>query len=125
VRGLDGRDLTELVADAWAATGWSTTVFGAAGAAVYDVVAVRDGGDRRLLLWTDHDPDGGPGPRDVERVATARDSGGGEVDATLVTTGTPSAAARQRAGELGVRLVAGEELAERLREAGLLDRLSP
>ena len=126
VRRLDGRGLTELIADLWEANGWSTTVFSARTQTVYDVLAIRtrDGADERLLLWTAHRPDGGAVDETaVRRCATTRDSSRGADGATLVTTGTLTAAARRRAADLDVGVVEREALLEAVVAAGLSERL--
>lgn len=128
LRELDEATLTELVAELWEANGWSTTVFSATTETVYDIVALRggdgDGTDERLLLWTVPRPDDGAlGATFVRRCATTRDSSHGADRATLVTTGTFTSGARASGEKLDVTLVDGEDLANRLAEAGLAGRL--
>lgn len=126
LRALEESVFTDLVADTWAARGWTTTVFTASGEAVYDVVAMRSGedGDERLLIWTEHRPDGGTlGATAIERCATARDSSRGADQATLVTTGTLTSAAYERADARDVTVVTATSLAERVVEAGLAEDL--
>lgn len=123
---LDGAGLTELVAELWESSGWTTTVFSAETTAVYDILALRtrDGGDERLLLWTVHQPDGGTVDATVvRRCATTRDSSHGADAATLVTTGTLTNAARKSAEEHDVTVVDRETLLQELRSSGLADRL--
>lgn len=125
LRELDEATLTELVAELWEASGWSTTVFSATTETVYDIVALRDcdGEDERLLLWTVQRPDDGAlDGTVVRRCATTRDSSRGADQATLVTTGTLTRGARTTADELDVTVVDGEELADRLVAAGHADR---
>jgi len=125
LRELDDDEFTQLVADLWAAQGWSTTVFSATKQVVYDIVAMRDEPEqRRLLLWTEHKPgEEQLGPRAVERCATARDSSQGADSATLVTNALPRTAAKQRAEGLEVTIIDGQELVELLRFEDFLDRL--
>jgi tetratricopeptide (TPR) repeat protein len=118
LRALDEGAFTALVAECWERAGWSTTVFSTAATAVYDVVAIRD--DERLLIWTVHEPEGGTvDATAVRRCATARDSSRGADRATVVTTGRPTTAARRLAADRDVRIVDGEELADRIADAGL------
>lgn len=114
---------TELVGEVWAARGWATTVFTSGAASVYDVLGVRD--DEHLLLWTIHrPPDGTVGPAVVERCATTCERSRGADRAALVTAGSLTAAAAERAGELGVETVDGEELVALLEETGLAARIA-
>ena len=123
LRGLDRGAVTDLVAEVWAARGWSTTRFAGTDSDVYDVVAVRDGEEaERLLLWVVHDTAGGAvGPGIVDRVlATLSRSEGGD-RAVVVTTGRPTRAAREAARDGPVTVVGPEDLAEILREEELTD----
>lgn len=123
---LDGTALTELVAELWESSGWTTTVFSAETTAVYDILALRtrDGEDERLLLWTVHQPDGGAVDATVvRRCATTRDSSHGADAATLVTTGRLTNAARKCAEDNDVTVVDRETLLQELRSSGLADRL--
>jgi len=126
IRELDPDAFTELVATLWEEQGWSTTVFSSITDAVYDVVAIREleDGEQRLLLWTVHRPDGGVlGPTAVDRAATARDTSQGGDSATVVTAGTFTSAAEERADELDVTVVDGEGLLELLETHGLAGAL--
>jgi len=124
LRELDEGALTDLVAAVWERRGWSATVFSSTTKTVYDVVAMREEGDERLLLWTVHRPDGGAlGATVVRRCATTRDSSQGADSATLVTSGTLTGAARDRAEELDVTVVDCEGLVEAIRETGLTGEL--
>jgi len=119
LRGLSADGFTQLVAALWEDRGWSTAVFTSDEGTLYDIVAIRDGGDR-LLLWAVHHPDGGVlGPSVLERSATVRDTTGGGAEATLVTTGSLTTAARQRAAELDVRVVDCGTLVELVASRGL------
>jgi tetratricopeptide (TPR) repeat protein len=125
LRELDGTAFTRLVADLWEAQGWSTTVFSATNQVVYDVVAMREEPEeRRLLLWTEHRPDGSQlGPRTVTRCATARDSSQGADCATIVTNALLRTAAQQRAQELDVTVIDGSDLRDLVRFEEFVDRL--
>ena len=129
LREKDETALTDLVAAAWEAKGWSTTVFSAETETVYDVLAIRnregEGEDERLLLWTAHRPDGGTVDATVvRRCATTRDGSRGADGATLVTTGTLTNAAAQVAAAQDVTVVDPEQLAAELVALGLADRLA-
>jgi len=120
LRSLDETELTEFVAELWEQRGWSTTVFSSTTKAVYDVVAMAEDGEERLLLWTVHRPDGGTLTETVlRRCATTRDSSQGADSATLVTTGTLTSATRERAASLDVTVLDCEQLAEAVQEASL------
>jgi hypothetical protein len=124
LRGLAKTALTELVAEVWEHRGWSTTVFLATTKAVYDIVATAQANDERVLLWTVHRPDGGAlGATVLRRCARTRDSIQGADSATLVTTGSLTATARERAQELDVTVVDCEDLAEGVQAAGLTDEI--
>jgi hypothetical protein len=124
LRGLAKTALTELVAEVWEHRGWSTTVFSAATKAVYDVVATAEADDERVVLWAVHRPDGGAlGATVLRRCATTRDSSQGADSATLVTTGSLTATARERAADLDVTVVDCEDLAEAVHEVGLSEEL--
>ncbi|MEF8815011.1 MAG: restriction endonuclease [Halovenus sp.] len=113
LRALDEQAFTEFVASVWSSQGYTTTVFSATKKAVYDIVAVRQDPEKRLLLWTAHPPDGGSlGSTAVERCATARDSNQGADGATLVTSGRLTDAARARAAELDVTVVDCDDFAD-------------
>lgn len=120
---LDQAELAELVADVWAARGWSTTRFSSDTAAHYDVLAIHEGADERLLLWAR-----APGTVDtavVERCGATLDRSEGADRATVVTTGDPPSAVRQRAEAVGVTIVDRDALGDMVAgtglEAGLLD----
>ncbi len=124
LRALDEAELTEFVAELWEQRGWSTTVFSSTTKAVYDVVAMAEDGEERLLLWTVHRPDGGTLTETVlRRCATTRDSSQGADSATLVTTGSLTSATRERAESLDVTVLDCEQLAEAVQEAGLQHEL--
>jgi tetratricopeptide (TPR) repeat protein len=121
---LTGDDLSALVADLWEAKGWSTTVFKTTGEAVYDVLAIQQDPEYRMLLWaldwSGRDP---IGSTVVKRCATVRDSSNGADGATLVTNGSIDKGARERAEELDVAVLGREELAEKLLSEGFRDRV--
>ena len=117
---LGGYQLASFVADLWEAEGWMTTAFEGSGEAVYDVVAVREEPDERLLIWTREV--GGADKTTVKQCATALE--GDEAEAVLVTTGSLSAAANRQAETLGVSVVERDGLRERVRETGTGDRLA-
>lgn len=128
LRERDETALTDIVAAAWDAKGWSTTAFSAETETVYDVLAIRnregEGEDERLLLWTVHRPDGGTVDATVvRRCATARDGSRGADGATLVTTGTLTNSAAQVAAAQDVTVVDRDQLAAELVALGLTDRL--
>jgi tetratricopeptide (TPR) repeat protein len=117
---LEGYTLASFVAALWEAEGWMTTAFEGSGETVYDVVAVREEPDERLLIWTR--AAGKADRTTVKQCATAVDSD--DTKAALVTTGTLSSTAKGRAETLGVAVVERAELRSRLLEAGLVERLA-
>lgn len=121
LRSLDEAAFTELVSRMFENEGWTTTVFSSRTSAVYDIAAMRDG--ERQLIWTVHRADGGAlGSTVIRRCATARDTTQGTDHGTLVTTGTLSVAAKRRAEEVSIDVVAAEQLTARMLDAGVLER---
>jgi hypothetical protein len=121
---LTGDGLSALVADLWEAKGWSTTVFKTTGEAVYDILAVQQDPEYRMLLWAPDLSDRDPlGSTMIERCAAVRDSSDGADSATLVTNGSISEAASERARELDLRALGLNELTEQLLSEGVRDRV--
>ena len=116
VGNLDAAGFTELVADLWEAEGWMTTVFEDAGETVYDVVAMRDDTDERLLIWTNH-TEGEANKTVIKQCATTLESSHGSNGAVLVTADSLTKAARRKAETLDVRVVERDELIARLEKA--------
>lgn len=116
---LEGYRLASFVAALWEAEGWMTTAFEGMGQTVYDVVAVREDPDERVLIWTR--PAGEADTETVEQCAAALE--GDEARAVLVTTGSLSGAAKRRAETLGVTVVEREQLRSRLFAAGMGEQL--
>lgn len=115
LRALDEATFTELVANLWSAKGYTTTVFTATTKTVYDIVALGGDPEARILVWSNHRPDGSSiGSTVIKRCATARDSSEGADSAVLVTSGTVTETARNAADARDVTIVDCEQLAELL-----------
>lgn len=116
VDSFDAAEFTELVATLWEESGWMTTVFGEA---VYDIVAMRENPDERLLLWTSN-AESEVTKTTIKQCATTLESSQGSDGAVLVTADSLTRTAANLAEELGVTVVERDELVDRLDAAGLL-----
>lgn len=111
LEGLSDRQLRELVADLWAERGWSTTVEPAASDRGIDVRARRRG-EEAVLQTRSAAPDSPVGAYDVEGAVSIREYDPDVDRILLVTTGTFTDEARRRAGEAGIELLDGADLAD-------------
>lgn len=126
LRDLPEPAFRQLVADVWNERGWSTTVFTASDAAVYDVLGADTDSGERLLVWTiQAGPDGRLSAGVVERVRTTLDRSQGADRGAIVTTGPVSEPTVTRGSELGVAVVDGEAFCDLLAATDLLDRVPP
>jgi tetratricopeptide (TPR) repeat protein len=120
LESLDAAALRELVADLWAAEGWSTEQLSVTARGVYDVVGERGDPPERVLVWVvpraEAESVGAPV---VEGIATTRDRAETADRAALVTTGRLRMSARRAASDSEVTVLDREALADRLVEAGL------
>ncbi|WP_336327835.1 restriction endonuclease [Halovenus sp. HT40] len=125
IDGVDAAELRALVARLWGAGRWNTSVLDGAGQAVYDVVAVAEGADERLLLWTVA-ADAGPVDRKlIKQCATTVEDSQNSDTAVVVTTGSITPAARSEAEESTVTIVGPDSLLDRLRDADLAGAVPP
>lgn len=126
LRDLPEPAFRQLVADVWSERGWSTTVFTASDAAVYDVLGADTDSGERLLVWTiQAGPDDRLSAGVVERVRTTLDRSRGADLGAIVTTGPVSEPTVTRGSELGVAVVDGEAFCDLLAATDLLDRVPP
>ncbi|MXR53113.1 hypothetical protein GRX03_16070 [Halovenus sp. WSH3] len=119
VKAVGTADLRDIVARLWERKGWKTSVVGAGGEVVYDVVAVDTETEERHLLWI-IDADGGPVDRTVIRqCATTVEDGQGSDEAVVVTTGSVTPSAESEAENAPVSIVGLSELVDRLAESSV------
>lgn len=125
LESLDGQRLRNLVGSLWAAEGWTTSVVGGAGDAVYDVVAMAETGGDRALLWVVAAPDGPVDRTVLDQCETAMQNSPDTDEAVVVTTASRTPSAESAAEQSGVSIVGPAELARRLGDAGLADAVGP
>lgn len=119
IDALGGSELRDIAARLWEAEGWKTSVLDEAGRAVYDIVAMDEDSDDRLLLWT-VDAEAGPVDRKViKQCATTVEDSRDSDTAVVVTGGSITPSARSEAEDSKVTVVGPDALVERLREADL------
>lgn len=125
IDSVDAAELRTLVARLWGAGRWNTSVLDGAGQAVYDVVAVAEEADERLLLWTVA-ADAGPVDRKlIKQCATTVEDSQNSDTAVVVTTGSITPAARSEAKNSNVAIVGPDSLLDRLRDADLAGDVLP
>lgn len=125
IGALDAAALRALAARLWEANGWKTLVFDGAGQAVYDVVAMSEETDDRLLLWTVA-AEAGPVDRTIiKQCATTIEDSQDADTAVVVTTGSITSSARSEAKNSTVGIVGPESLLDRLQKAELAGTVPP
>lgn len=120
LRSFDEDEFTMFVGNVWRTMGWSTSL-ATASVYQYDVMANTDRPVAlQALIRTVHNPEEPVGEPDVDRCASDFERTDIPV---LVTTGTISDSARERAADRGVKLLDCDDLVDLLVSEGLLDLL--
>lgn len=124
IESLDQDELTRFVADAWAASGWQTTVF-TASVDQYDVIATRQWPiELRVLIWVRARAQA-LDVAAVDRCAADRANDDRADIAALITGGEAPQAVRERADDHNVKLLERSDLARLVEREGtgeLLDQ---
>ena len=125
LRGMDAIDFEHFCADLWRRQGWDADVRQASADAGVDVVLRRNEGgfeQRAVLQAKRYSEDNKVGGPEIQQYGSLREQEGVDFCA-VVTTSSFTRGAKDRAEELNVRLVGGEDLMEVVDETGAVDLL--
>lgn len=120
LQAMDGFDFEHLVADLWREQGWEAEVEQQSGDAGVDVRATMvQPYNRKALIqakrYSDKNPVGGP---DIQQYSALKQQESDVDEAIIITTGRFTGSAEDRASDLNVKTISGEEL------VNLIDSLS-
>lgn len=120
LQSMGNYDFEHFIADVWEEMGWDTEVSQAAGDAGIDVIATKETPYKQKKViqakrYGDNTTVGGP---DVQQYASLRHQVEGADSVVIVTTSSFTSAAKERAEELNVKLVDGEDLVQLVEDLG-------
>lgn len=125
IQGMDAIEFEEFCAELWRRQGWDAEVRQASGDAGVDVVLRRnDGGfsQRAVLQAKRYGPENGVSGPEIQQYGSLRRQEDADFCA-VVTTSYFTKPAKERADELDVRLVDGEDLVRLIDDVGAFDLL--
>ncbi|QLG61181.1 restriction endonuclease [Halorarum salinum] len=130
LQGMDNYDFEHFVADLWERQGWNCEVSAASVDAGVDVTATKSTpyAQKKLIQAKRYGPNTTVGGPDVQRYASLKHQQPDADSVVVVTTNSFTGAAEDRARELNVKLVDGDDLAALvvdLEAVDLLDRYAP
>jgi len=120
LQSMDNYDFEHLVADLWERQGWDTEVSQASIDAGIDVTATKESPypQKKLIQAKRYGPNTTVGSKDVQQYYSLRDQEDNVDSVVIVTTNQFTSHAEDRAQELNVKTVNGNELVE------MIDRLN-
>lgn len=123
LQAMDNYDFEHFVADLWEQQGWEATVSQASVDAGIDVIAEKDDlvKQKQVIQAKRYGPNTSVGGPDVQQYASLENQVEGADSVAIVTTGRTTSAAEDRARELNVKLVDGDDLVRIINDNGAHD----
>lgn len=118
LQGMDDYDFEHFVADLWSRMGWSTKVSQASVDAGIDVIASKDAPypQKQLIQAKRYKSTNSVGGPDIQQYASLKHQEDSVDSVVVVTTSSFTNYAEERAEELNVKLVDGDDLVSLIRE---------